>query len=244
MKSEVSIAQINSSWLIGDGSLVNFSNDTWCGDPLSGQLHLNHQVARHLTTKVLDFISDGEWEIPAFLQTYFPTLANLVSHVTISTHQASDRLMWKHSNNGDLPLKEAYGFKSSHSQPAKLAKAIGSTNIPPSKSMVSWRLMYGKIPTDDQLVLRGMSLVSVCNCCFKNQETASHLFFHCNFASQLWNWLASILNRNVQVGSIEEVWSLTDRGWSPQCKIVIQAILVNIIHTIWFFRNQLRFSAK
>ena len=46
------------------------------------------------------------------------------------------------------------------------------------------------------------------------------------------------------MNSFDEVWHLTDGGWSPQYKVVIHASLVNIIHIIWFVRNQHRFSDK
>jgi ribonuclease HI len=44
--------------------------------------------------------------------------------------------------------------------------------------------------------------------------------------------------------SSEEVWKLVDRNWSPQCKVVIKASLINIFSTIWFVRNQARFNDK
>ena len=89
-----------------------------------------------------------------------------------------------------------------------------------------------------------MSLASMCSCCYKAYETATHLFFHCSFAHNLWSWLASVLNSRLQFNSFEDVWHLTDGRWSPQCKVVIQAILVNIFHVIWYVRNQSRFSNK
>ena len=183
MKNEVSNARANSSWLIGDGTNVNFWNDPWCGEPISNQLHLNQQLSMHLTAKVCDFINDGHWEVPAFLQVYFPILASLVTQVTLPSQQVSDRLLWKHSNNGELSLKEPYIFKASHSNHVKWAKAIWSPDIPlpPPRSIVSWRLMHRKTPTDYQLSLRGISLASMCSCCSKAQETSLHLFFPLQF---------------------------------------------------------------
>ncbi|XP_024632903.1 uncharacterized protein [Medicago truncatula] len=244
MKSELFISSANSTWLIGDGTFINFWNDSWCGEPLSHQLHLNPHISGHLFAKVCDFIHNGKWEVPQFLLAYFPTLANLVSQVTLPMHPTSDRWIWKHSNNGELSLKEAYVFKAYHSQKVKWSKAIWSYDIPPSKSLVAWRFMHGKTPTDDQLALRGVSLASMCSCYYKAHEIATHLFFHCSFAFNLWSWLASILNMRLQFNTFEDVWQLTNGRWSPQCKVVIQAILVNIFHLIWFVRSQSRFSHK
>jgi len=94
--------------------LLLIFGDSWCGEPLSRQLHLNPHISGRLSA-VCDFIRNGQWEVPLFLLSYFPTLANLVAQVTLPMHPTSDRWIWKHSNNGELSLKEAYVFKASHS---------------------------------------------------------------------------------------------------------------------------------
>jgi len=93
MKTEVTTVKKNSSWLIGDGTIVNFWNDRWCGEPLANQLHLNHQLSMQLSAKVCDFINNGQWEIPAFMQAYFPNLSNLVNQVIFPSHQVVDSLV-------------------------------------------------------------------------------------------------------------------------------------------------------
>jgi len=135
-----------------------------------------------MSSKVCDFIYNGQWEVPQFLLAYFPTLANLVSQVTLPIHPTFDRWLWKHSNNGELSLKEAYLFKASQSHKVKWSKAYLVFYIPPSKFLVAWRFMHEKTPTNDQLTLRGMSLASMCSFFYKAQENASQLFIHCSFA--------------------------------------------------------------
>jgi hypothetical protein len=104
--------------------------------------------------------------------------------------------------------------------------------------------MHGKLPTDENLILRGCHLPSVCNLCFQNAETSFHLFFQCPFAVNIWTWFSKIVGLNLHFNSIEEIWSLCDRNWQRQCKVVILAALVNIISTICFVRNQVRFLNK
>lgn len=59
-------------------------------------------------------------------------------------------------------MKEAYNFK-------KLSK-----NFHPSKSLIVWRLMLDKLPTNENLASRG-------------------------FCIHLWRWLASVLNLQPQL---------------------------------------------
>lgn len=168
-------------------------------------------------------------------------LPNLVQHVTLPIYQYDDKLRWKHTNNGVLSLKDAYLFKTNQPQRLNWIETIWSPDIPPTKSLLTWRLMYNKIPTDDQLILRGFSITSLCSCSKEAQETSLHLFLHCKYASRLWSWPSNVLQMNLQIQSFEDIWHIADRGWSPQCKVVIQASLVNILGVIWFVRNQLRY---
>jgi ribonuclease HI len=70
------------------------------------------------------------------------------------------------------------------------------------------------------------------------------LFFHFPYAIKLWCWLAATLNRALHFQDKEDIWSLCDRAWNPQCKLVITYALVNLINAIWFARNQFRFQNK
>jgi ribonuclease HI len=90
----------------------------------------------------------------------------------------------------------------------------------------------------------GCSLASICSNCNQTAETSSHLFFECMFAKHIWNWLAGIVNISFQVLDYSDIWKICKRNWSPQCKVVIQASIINIISAIWFRRNQARFQDK
>jgi hypothetical protein len=43
---------------------------------------------------------------------------------------------------------------------------------------------------------------------------------------------------------MEDIWNITDRNWSPQCKETIIAAIINLTNTIWSARNQVRFNNK
>jgi ribonuclease HI len=43
---------------------------------------------------------------------------------------------------------------------------------------------------------------------------------------------------------MEDMWKLCELNWSPQSKTTLAAAIINLLNTIWFARNQLRFSDK
>ncbi|XP_058775629.1 uncharacterized protein LOC131649906 [Vicia villosa] len=84
-----------------------------------------------------------------------------------------------------------------------------------------------------------------------NYSVASYIHnYHWNLPQQvidlcpgnIWNCLAEVLNCRIQLSCTSEVWKLCDRNWSPQCKVVVQELCINTIHTIWNCRNMKRFQ--
>lgn len=134
------------------------------------------------------YIKDSSWNVPqAFLAAY-PALQQKLLLTTIPIVPKEDKLIWKASHDGNLAFKDTYLFLTSN-QPQNIswAKVIWHIAIPPSKSLLIWRLLYNKLPTDDNLSLRGCHTTSICNLCSAAQESSQHLFMDCSFASQLWS---------------------------------------------------------
>lgn len=153
-------------------------------------------------------------------------------------------MIWKHTDNGVLTFKDAYTFKAPVGQNAHWCKMLWNKDIPPTKSFLCWRLMHNRVAIDDNLRSRGCSIASICSNCLTDSETSYHLFFECSFATHSWNWLARILNISFQISNVVDIWKICDRRWSPQCKVVVQASIVNIIYAIWYRRNQARFQDR
>ncbi|GAU31744.1 hypothetical protein TSUD_146310 [Trifolium subterraneum] len=164
--------------------------------------------------------------------------------VTLSNQSVPDKLIWKHNSCGVMSMKDAYKFKRSKTGLKSWAKLIWCNEIPPSQSLLVWRLMLDKIPTDEKLMTRGCNLPSMCSLCCTTAESTFHLFFSCQFAFNLWCWLATILNLTIQFQCMEDLWRLCDRAWSPRCKVAIKSTIVNIINSIWMARNKARFNNR
>jgi hypothetical protein len=171
----------------------------------------------------------------------FPTLSSIISQVHIPLEETNDKFIWKHTDDGELTLKQAYDVKLPPVQELHWAKLIWNSDIPPSKSMLAWRLMHEKLPTDENLLTRGCAIPSMCNFCCSHVETSFHIFFECQFAIKLWSWLAGCLNLTLQFTSMEDIWKLCDLHWSPQSMITLAAAIVNLLHTIWVVRNNARY---
>jgi len=104
--------------------------------------------------------------------------------------------------------------------------------------------MLDKLPTDENLIIRGCQIPSMCSLCSNHSESSFHLFFQCSYAIRLWCWLASMLSCPLHFQHIEDIWTVCDKPWNPQCKLVVTAAIINLINSIWYARNQIRFQNK
>lgn len=234
----------NSIWLIGNGEKINFWQDVWWDNPLIQSLNVPSSYLEAFPSSLSSYISNHHWNIPTEITDMYPHIRRLAEQVILPSHFKADCLLWKHNSSGSLSLKDAYEFKRHHFPKIDWTKHIWSIDIPPSKSMMVWRFMLDKLPTDDQLVMRGCHFPSMCSLCSNSEETSFHLFFQCPYVVQLWRWLASTLDCTLHFQTKEEVWSICNKGWNPQCKSVVTSALINIYWSIWFARNNARFNNK
>jgi ribonuclease HI len=230
----------NSSWLLGNGENINFWLDQWCGAPLVHSLDIPLNLHPLLSSTVNQFLVNNHWLIPPILVNHYPQLLTLINQVSIPLELKSDELVWNNSASGSLSLKDAYLHQAPVGQNLGWTKLLWNHFIPPAKSLLVWRLMYKKLPTDDNLMVRGCHLPSMCSICLSCAESSNHLFFQCHFATLLWNWFLNLLNIHSNIAGTDDIWKLCDRGWGPQCKTVISAAVINIINVIWYCRNQSR----
>jgi len=139
-------------------------------------------------------------------------------------------------SSGTLSTKLAFQFL--HPSPTKLdwAAIIWWPCIPPSHLFVFWCLMLSKLPTDDNLQMRGCTLVSICVLCYRQVETSFHLFMSCDFAVAIWRWLGLKLNRIISLISIASLLECIPVRCSLQVRDDFVFAIVQALHYIWLAR--------
>ncbi|XP_019451698.1 PREDICTED: uncharacterized protein LOC109353792 [Lupinus angustifolius] len=230
----------NSIWLVGDDTKINFWTDNWTGTTMVDSLQIPLNLHSKLKAKVANFIMDSKWLIPAPMIRGLPTVVSSITH--ISRHNGLDRLVWKNSCEGDLHPKIAYEHVTTKKSLIGWCNLIWSLNIPPSQSFITWRLMLSKLPTDENLKLRGLVLVSKCNLCNEFQEDTDHLFFNCKFALAIWDWFHFTFDTHTANQTLPPLICNESRKFSSQTREIFIACMVHTIATIWFCRNQNRFN--
>ncbi|XP_062021415.1 uncharacterized protein LOC133737984 [Rosa rugosa] len=111
-----------------------------------------------LNESVASFINHGSWELPQLLQIHYPALCELISKVPIATNPTlDDTLIWSPSSSGELTAKLAFQFLRQPLPSMDWGKCIWSKYITPRISLLTWKVLRGRVLTDDFLLV-GWSL--------------------------------------------------------------------------------------
>jgi len=114
----------NTSWLLGDGSDINFWSDSWCGETLISALNIHPLDHHRLQATVSMFINNSFWNIPQSITQIFPNLYDIIDKATIPLVGKEDKFIWNKSHNGELSFKDAYLFHCNTGQNVHWAKLI------------------------------------------------------------------------------------------------------------------------
>lgn len=108
-----------------------------------------------------------------------------------------DSWSWKHSSNGAYCTKVAYAISDSVStagaigvqQQVKVYKMLRKSHAPRRVQVIVWKILQQKLPTKVDLQSNHVipnNVVIRCVFCGNDDEDISHIFFNCQFSTELW----------------------------------------------------------
>ncbi|KAL4585017.1 hypothetical protein LXL04_009630 [Taraxacum kok-saghyz] len=190
---------------LGNGKNTHFWKDKWIDDHSLNDLFPElYRVEDDKDCKVADrlkMVDQGEemdmvWNWKRNLRrgkesTSFHELKNKLNNVIIDSD--SDSWMWPYNKDGKF---SAYSLRMQ-----MVDKIVDSSNndnfnwmkwIPLKINCFVWRLRMNRIPLSNNLVHRGIGIASqTCKLCLLEEESVDHVFFRCEFACDVWNWLCN-----------------------------------------------------
>ncbi|KAL6176156.1 hypothetical protein ACLB2K_052791 [Fragaria x ananassa] len=225
----------HSRWIIGDGKSILFWSDKWLDSSILDKLQVSH-FPKPLTTIVASYISGQQWNLPHRFSVLFPGLFEDIQHCPLPIVPDDDLLIWEESSNGLFSFSEGYNLVLPHYASNNLHAKVWQNFIPPRFSILVWRLLHNRLPTDDQLQRRGIPLVSVCQLCsFCSVEDSTHVFVNYSFAQHVWQWLSSCFGTSLpSQSSLDNLWSvIVGKSFSPQLKNVWLTGCLFAFRAIW-----------
>ncbi|XP_045802493.1 uncharacterized protein LOC123896099 [Trifolium pratense] len=244
LKNVLHLVRDHSIWQIGNSLSTSFWNDNWLGYKLKDLIlePLPNPISHLVNAKVAEVVHNQVWALPEIFKQQFPIITCNIHALSLPSIPEPDELIWEDSISGELTFKLAYSCDMQPPQCIGWTKFIWKLFIPPSRSLVAWRIMHNVIATDDNLIKRGLTIVSCCSLCGSSYETVTHLFLRCPFIMQYWNWLSSLLGMPLDLSNFDSLLGICNKGWSPQLHDLIIAAIVNILWKVWKCRNNVRFN--
>jgi len=158
VKNHISTIIQNTLWIVRTGDRIMWT-DNWLGEPLVNLFNIDPFFHSSFSGKVSEVIDNGHWNLPPSL--LVPEVTSGLASITLPQEQLPDSLVWTHSADGQLTSKQTVSFLRPAALLLPWADRIWTSCIPPSHSFSYWRLMHGKMPTDDNLRNKGCVIVSV-----------------------------------------------------------------------------------
>ncbi|MCH79402.1 LINE-1 reverse transcriptase like [Trifolium medium] len=244
---------------LGNGASTRFWSDKWIGDSLlSVKFPRLYSLSTQKEATVRDLVVVvGErrnwnflWRRRLFLweEDSVSQLLALLENLNLSNEE--DKWRWVLSTEGEFSVKSAYEslFKEivivSPLLPfeAKIFNNIWGSPAPSKVIAFSWQLLHNRVPTKDNLSLRGIlhqESGGFCVWCGDIRESSLHLFLHCKVALVVWyaifKWLGVVIVIPPNLFFLFDC--LCESALTKKSKKGFALVWHSVIWSIWLARN-------
>ncbi|KAK6159680.1 hypothetical protein DH2020_003061 [Rehmannia glutinosa] len=242
-----------TAWRIGKGRKVQIFEDRWIGMTNFEKPTCRTNVINP-TAKVSDLIDfDAKaWRFDFIRQNFKAHDANRICAMHLSSRLPEDKMLWRHSKNGQFSGKTAYYAIKSKSENAYSRypsasnsngawKKIWQLRILSKIKHFIWKACLNALPTKYKLVEKNIAIDPICAICGEGPETLTHLMLECHEVIPV--WLHSPLRIDPSLLSFglfkNSLWCTMDT--SPMDNTELLCITA---WCIWTARNKLCFEHK
>ncbi|XP_020672498.1 uncharacterized protein LOC110092330 [Dendrobium catenatum] len=164
------ISALLEGWKVADACNFSMLWDPWfCGDSLGNHLY----DAALVDCEVMDFISNGPWNLP---DGWPVDIKQKI--LTISVEEVSG-VDWAGISKPSFKTFTSHFFDNL--EDVSRFKFIWHKKNALRYACYSWMAINGKLKCADKLIYRGIPASPICDFCRGHNESHSHLFFSCDF---------------------------------------------------------------
>ncbi|XP_057811347.1 uncharacterized protein LOC131025566 [Salvia miltiorrhiza] len=172
---------------IGSSSAILLWMDSWLGYRLIDMIGIPTAVHQFLMQPISGYYFDDSWHFTLdFLHAFLDIAFDIVS-VPISGGE--DRWAWIHSYFGEVSSSLAMHHVHPSFPAMDWGKWIWAPFIPVRRSIVTWRVILGRLSTASSMSRSGYIGSGWCPLCRKAGEDIDYLFWECAIARHVWSSL-------------------------------------------------------
>lgn len=192
------VIKSGARWRIGNGLSTSIWHDKWLplpshGTPLSPPTILPNET----TASALLLPGTAAWNTPLINRIFFPSEAQLISSLALSSISKADKLVWGREKNGRYTVRSGYRLlcELDHvNEPGcsdmgswnRFWKRLWSLPVPHKVHIFLWKLCHNALPTMSNLHQRGIVLSPICSFCRVEGEDVKHALWSCPLLAPVW----------------------------------------------------------
>lgn len=125
------------------------------------------------------------------------------------------------------------------------SKGVWFPQATPKFAFITWLSIKNKLSTLDRVSKWSQGVDTTCVLCKNAAETRSHLFFECEYTSQIWEFIV----KGVLGSSYTNVWSeilliIADDKREKMSRFCIRYTFQSVLYAVWSERNRLMHGEK
>ncbi|GJR77793.1 RNA-directed DNA polymerase, eukaryota [Tanacetum coccineum] len=158
-----------------------------------------------------------------------------------------DTCTWSLGPNGTFTVKDARYRIDQNILPTLAHATTWDKSIPRKVNVFMWRLSLDRLPHRLNLSSRGMDIPAIsCPSCNANVESANHIFFECDIATDMWKlvfrWCDIPLFQASSWDSFND-WIISWHA-SKEKKHRFYVITTSVLWWLWRYRNSVTFNSQ
>lgn len=245
-----------TSVTVGNGRTARFWICSWLQAGTLQLLFLAlYKHSRRKNRTIADALRDDRWILDlAHGQTDqivcdCVALARLLRSASLNLNtDTSDEIRWNLEASGCYTASSAYRAQFQANHTSAFTQIIWKTWAPGKLKVFYWLILLNRPWCNDRLQRRGWPNSYFCQLCFRNLETADHIFWPCPFTRTIWSSLSSwngCAALSLQPGrdlpsGADRVMKIVE-GTKPEFRKGIKSLTMLAVWEIWRHRNDCTF---
>lgn len=239
-------------WAIGNGEKVLAWDDDWLS-LLAPERPMGPIPEGEENLKVSELISTDTkgWD-ESKIDRHFPLLREKIVSLKISKWGGQDKKVWLKHQTGTYTTKTGYYSAVSEQLPEEnqqttqdWLKEVWKLCTSPKLKLFVWKIKHRAIPVGERLEARQVVPETKCIHC-GGSESIMHLFFHCPYASKVWELVPFSGGFNpLPLNDFEQAWQTLLRVVNlPPTGLGSCPLAPWLLWAIWTARNQKMFQSR
>ncbi|XP_021991397.1 uncharacterized protein LOC110888166 [Helianthus annuus] len=240
---------------VGNGLSTSAWFDTWSDIGPLNQVISPRVIANagfNMESKFSDVYSNSSWRWPVAWRDMFPVLIQL-DQMSFDSNKA-DKLLWRQGDQlHEFSSARAWDSVRHREMEAEWCPIVWFAQCIPRHAFLMWLIMRRKLLTQDKILnwdfsrRKNMNMMC-CLLCYANHDSHSHLFFECNFSTQVWHMVRHKVGMDSAQANWEDIvaWLLVRAKSNSVFNYAARLLVAASAYLIWqernarLFKNQLR----